>query len=205
MNRKRLLFVLLASALGAGTLALGRQGQSAQAPRGPAAQEQQPEVPDHITYRHLFNHVNAFKKEAEKAEREGKDPEPFRGFFRRKAGLSEAHARDLEEVATQFAQEAGELDARARAVVREYLKQYPNGQVPYGETPAPRPPGLREMAEQRDAMVLRYRDRLRLTIGEQEFVRFHGFIKRSVAPNVQLSVPGHAAPAPQEKDGQPSR
>lgn len=204
MNRKRLLVALCTLALAAAaTIALGGRAQSGQPQQAQA--EQPPDIPDHITYKHLFNHVNAFKKEAEKAEREGKDPEPFKGFFRRKAGLSDGHARDLEEVATQFEQEAGELDARARAVVREYLKQYPNGQVPYGETPAPRPPGLREMAEQRDAMVLRYRDRLRLTLGEQEFVRFHGFVKRRVAPNVQLSAPGQAALAPQDKDRQPSR
>lgn len=204
MNRKRLLVVLCALAVaGAATIALGGHAQSGQAQQAQA--DEPPDIPDHITYKHLFNHVNAFRKEAEKAEREGKDPEPFKGFFRRKAGLSDAHARDLEEVADQFEKEVGELDGRARAVVKEYLKQYPNGQVPYGETPAPRPPGLRQMAEQRDATVLRHRDRLRLTLGEREFMRFHGFVKRSVAPNVQLSAPGQAAPAPQSKDRQPSR
>jgi hypothetical protein len=182
MNKKRLLTVLCILACSIGVLGFGHQQARTEQP----AQDQPSEVPDHIAYKHLFNHIAAFKKEAEKAEREGKDPEPFKGFFRRKAELSEEQSRVLEDVATECSKNVKALDAKAQASVKAYLAQYPGGLVPYGEKPAPRPTGMREMTEERDAVVLRCRDRLRDAFGEQEFKRFHGFVKTRIAPNVHL-------------------
>lgn len=193
MNKTRLLTVLCLLTFTVGALAVGRQqGQVSQ-----SSQDEPPEIPDHIAYRHLFNHVVAFRKEADKAEREGKDAEPYKGFFRRKAELSEDQAAVLDEIARECSKEVKGLDTKAKSIVDGYLAQYPGGQVPHGEKPAPRPTGLREMAQERDELVLRCRDRLRAALGEGEFARFNDFVKRRIAPNVHLAKPGQAPPPAQ--------
>lgn len=79
MNKMRLLVVLCLLTCAVGSITFGRHGQPLRRSQEPTAQDQAaeelpPEVPDEVAYKHLFNHVNAFKKEAEKAERAGKNP-----------------------------------------------------------------------------------------------------------------------------------
>lgn len=110
--------------------------------------------------------------------------------------------RLLGEIAAESSLEVAALDAKAKAIVKGYLAQYPGGQVPYGETPAPRPPGLRAMAEERERLVLNARDRLRSAFGEEEFVRFNKFVKRRIAPNVHAGAAQQAAPPAPSPDEQ---
>lgn len=210
MNKTRLLAALCLLAFAVGSITFGRHGQPLQRSQEPAAQDQTagelpPEVPDEVAYKHLFNHVTAFKKEAEKVERAGKNPEPFKGYFKRKAGLSDDQVRLLDEIAAEGSLEVAALDTKARAIVKAYLAQYPGGQVPHGEKPAPRPPGLRAMAEERERLILHARDRLRSAFGEEEFIRFNKFVKRRIAPNVHAGVAQQAPSAPSPDEQQPQR
>lgn len=146
----------------------------------------QPEVPDHIAYRHLFRYVAKLKSQAEDLEGRGKDATSYRTHFKRAANLSEYHARALDSTATQYVSEVQVVDARARLVIQSYRAQYPDGKVPQGETPAPPPSELKQLREQRDAITLRYRDSLRSTFGEDEFNKFNSkFVKKRIAPNIR--------------------
>ena len=79
------------------------------------------------------------------------------------------------------------------------MAQYPGGQLPHGEKPAPRPAELRALTEERDALVLRTCDRLRASLGEDEFKRFDDFVKHSVAPNAK-QLNAAQAPAATQAD-----
>jgi hypothetical protein len=151
-----------------------------------AGEPQAPDIPDHVSYRHLFRYVAAIKKKAEEAESQGKDATSYRSHFRRLANLSDYHARVLDDVATQYLSEALPVDARARLLIETYRAQYPNGKVPHGQNPVPPPAELAKLREERDAITLRYRDSLRGSFGEEEFNNFHNkFVKRHIAQGIQ--------------------
>lgn len=182
MKKKRVLTIL-------GVLPLAVCALAATWRPHPLVQTSQPQaadVPDHVMYKHLFHHVMALKRKAEDVEKEGKDATQFKTHFMRKATLTPEQSRALEEVASKLEQEEQMIAARAKPLIAAYKAQYPNGQVPHGQTPAPPPPELRKLSEEHDASVLRARDRLRVRLGDAEFARFDKFVKTKVAPNVQM-------------------
>jgi hypothetical protein len=95
----------------------------------------------------------------------------------------------LEQVAVECDQEIQALAQRAKPLIEAYRAQYPGGQVPQGQTPAPPPVELRKISEERDAIILRARDRLRAAFGDDEFNRFDNFVKTRVASNIQQGSP----------------
>ncbi len=143
------------------------------------------EVPEQVVYRHLFRHVAALKAKADDLEREGKDAATLHRVFKRNADLSDEQAQILERVASQCALEIKLIDERAKPIIAAYKAQYPNGQVPHGQQPAPPPAELGEMTKQRNDLVLRKRDELRAAFGEDAFKHFQDFVKNKIAPNVK--------------------
>lgn len=148
------------------------------------AQNNPPEVPDTVIYRHLFRHAASLKAKADELERQGKDAKHLRGFFKRKADLSDEQAQAFNEISSQCALEIKVIDERAKPIIQAYKAQYPNGQVPHGQLPAPPSAELREMTRERNDLVLRKRDELRAAFGEAEFTRFQDFVKNKITPNV---------------------
>jgi hypothetical protein len=192
MNKKLLQVALccLSACLIGSLLALGWRGPvpaQATSPRPQASV-----IPDSVLYKHLFRHVAAFKKQAEQAVQQGKDGTPMRAFFKHKAQLTDEQARILEEIADDCDREVRLQDAKAKTVIDAYKAQYPGGKVPHGETPKPPPAELKAMTQERNAIILRARDRLRASFGEAEFRRFDGFVKLRIAPNIDLVKPDQA-------------
>ena len=191
MNTRRLLAVLITTAMALAVFSFTRVTQPAAQTSGQGSQQAsqqsvQPEVPDEIAYRHLFRYVAKMRKQAEELEGRGKDATSYRTHFKRAANLSEYHARALDNIATQYLSEVQVVDTRARQVIESYRAQYADGKVPEGETPAPPPSELKQLREQRDAITLRYRDSLHSTFGEVEFSNFNNkFVKKRIAPNIR--------------------
>ena len=95
----------------------------------------------------------------------------------------------LEQIASECEQEVAQMDARAKVILDAFRARYPGGRVPQGETvPAP-PPELQVMQKERDAIVLRARDRLCAALGEAEFGRFDTFVQKNVVPEIQPAMP----------------
>ncbi len=182
MKKQRALIILGVIVFAVCALAFGwRQHPSAQTAPQPAAV-----VPEYVMYKHLFHHVIALKKKAEEVEKEGKDATQFRTHFIRRANLTPGQARILEEVASELEQDEQLIAARAKPLIDAYKAQYPGGQVPHGQTPAPPPEELRQLSAERDASVLRARDQLRIRLGDEAFAGFDNFVKTRVAPNVEM-------------------
>jgi len=181
MLKKQVAVVLFLLGLAIGGLSLSRHYKSSA-----ASPKQAAKVPEHVMYKHLFHHVMALKKRTEDTEKEGKDASQFKTHFIRKANLSPEQSRILEEVAGEFDQEEQLIAAKAKPLVEAYKAQYPNGQVPHGQTPARPPEELRKLSEERDAAVLRARDSLHVRLGDEEFKRFDNFVKTHIAPNIEI-------------------
>lgn len=181
MTKKLIVLVIGVALLGITVFSFSRQINSAVPV---SAENKSPEVPDDVVYRHLFRHAAAFKAKADELERQGKDAEHLRGFFKHKANLSDGQAQMLDEISSRCALEIKVLDERAKPIIEAYKAQYPNGQVPHGQLPAAPPAELRQLSQERNALVLRNRDELRAAFGEAAFGRFQEFVKNKVAPNV---------------------
>jgi len=199
MNRKYATLGLCIAALAAGVLATGRPHiSSSHAPERalePTLQQQSGEVPEHVVYRMFLRQIFTNQQQAEKAEARGdqRAAQAWRHHYE-DAGLSEEQTRVLTRIATECEREVKEIDAKAKVIIdaRRAL-YYPGGKVPPGGKSAPPSPELIAMQQERDALMLRYRERVREAFGEQEFARLQEFLRRRVVPNITLSP----IPAPQ--------
>src|SRR6266850_4641496 len=105
-------------------------------------------------------------------QRQGKDTTALRSFFQHKANLSEFQARILDTVAAECVRQVDAQDARAQQIISAFRLRFPPGKLPKGVKLPPPPPELTQMQNERDAMILSARDRLRIALGEDEFQRF---------------------------------
>ena len=172
MNRKFVVISLLVVASSVGVLAFSRPGISTGIASAPPPQHTA--VPEHVIYQHLFHHVFLM------GERAG---------YKSQAGLTDEQARLLSEVAAEGEREVQQVDARAKVIIDAFRARYPGGRVPSGEVPPPPPAEIRALQAERNAAILRARDRLRAAFGEQEFSRFSEFVRNRVAPNITQLPP----------------
>ena len=141
------------------------------------AQQPTEELPEHIPYMFFFDHHHFNLKKAAELRSKGKDGSRYQLMFKQKAGLSDEQAEALDQITLDYAQELEQQDAKAQIVINEFQARYPPGKLPPGVTLPPPPPELAIMQEERNAIILRARDRWRRALGEQESVRFDNFIK----------------------------
>jgi hypothetical protein len=91
----------------------------------------------------------------------------------------------LDQVTFECEEELAQQDAKAQAVIDNFRKHFPVGPLPEGVTLPPPPPELTVMQEERNAIILRARDRLRTAYGDQAFAKFDAFVKTLGVSNVQ--------------------
>jgi hypothetical protein len=193
MNKKHRLIVFILVSLVVGALALNRSVDSARPTRqsDAAPAEASYGVPEHVIYRHLFHHAHVMNQEAQKAELRGdmQAAASLRSFYKHEAELNDEQARLFDQVGAECEREVNEQDRKAQVIIKRFRAQFPGGRVPDGEPLPPPSPELVEMQAERNAIILRARDRLREALGEQGFNRFQHFIKVKVAPNIRPMSP----------------
>lgn len=134
-------------------------------------------VPDHVIYDALFERVVSVKKKIRELQNQRRIPQKPTFALQKEAQFNETQAGALEEIALACKEEVMRQDEKARAIIFEYRAQFPDGKIPKGVTPPPPPPELKIMWEERNAIILRARDRLRAALGEQTFHRFDQHVK----------------------------
>lgn len=172
MCKKLLPIILCGASLALGGFAFNRQAQVGRPPAPPRNS-----VPEHVAYNFLFR-ATVFSRNKALA---GGLPPGRNKALQEGAAISDAQYGVLEGVAASTLQEVEQLDARAQEVIKAFRARYPNGIVSRGEKLSEPPPELNDMQQQRNAIFLRGRDRLRAAFGEREFARFHEFTMRRFA------------------------
>jgi hypothetical protein len=111
-------------------------------------------IPEHIFYEHVFQSLVALKNIDD---------------YKTQVGLGEREAAELLRVASDCVSELARQDAKAQVVIKAFRAQVKK--LKAGEAlPAP-PQKLKDMQNERDALVLRQVQRLRQSVGFEKFDR----------------------------------
>lgn len=158
------------------------------------------DIPDDVTYRQLFNHLEELNKKADQEERsKGKDGKKFRNLYKAMAQLDERKARILDKVAGDTNRELKKLDTRAKQIIDQVRSQTPNRRIERGQNPPLPPQELFELSKQRKNITTKAINDLRTNFGEAEFVRFSKFVNEKVKSGIRKKSNGAAI----KKGGQP--
>ena len=124
------------------------------------------DMPDYVKFSFIFHHLENVKERSGPLSR-----------YKEKMGLSDEDFAQVADLAAQHEREVGALDNQAQAIIAEFHRQYPPGQLKGVKLPPP-PAELKELQNQRDATSLRYGERIRTQLGEEKYKHFQEFLDR---------------------------
>jgi len=187
MLKRPLVLSLAATVTGASIFfSVRSHGQGTALPVNPPVTHQSGSLPEHVPYMFLFDQHGSNLRKAAELELQGKDSTFFRTMFKNQLGLSDDESAVFDGVTQACEQELTQQDVKAQAVISKFKAQYPGGVVPPGQTLLP-PPELTTLQQERNAIILKARDRLRAAFGEGEFTRFDSYIMGRFASRVQVN------------------
>ena len=142
-------------------------------PHSRPASETSPSVPEHIVYGFLFLFRNVARNNERNLELQAKGAVSRKYFaFKRELGFGAEQSRVLTEIASDCEFQVRQQDRNAQFIIAEFRAKLPKTK----EAPPP-PPQLKTMWEERNAIILRARDRLRAALGNETFERLDNFAK----------------------------
>ncbi len=146
-------------------------------------------VSEPVLYRTLFHTVFLLNEEAEAAERAGRTEvaQALRRAFWQEAGLGAEESAILDRLAAECEEAVRAVDARAREILTARRANYPDGKLRAGQQPLPPSAELFALQREREAVVLRYRDRLRETFGPQAWEAFDQRVLARVRAGMRTS------------------
>jgi hypothetical protein len=180
MNRNRIAIVLCLVVLTAGALtfkSFGRQSHDAEKLPPPQVRA----ASEHALYRAFFDQVGLLRRKADELDQKGLNGSGARTFISRQTGLSESQMRLVEQIVADCKEEVKRQDEKALKFAEAHRARLQNAPAPEGYMHAP-PAELKTMQEERNAMYLRARDRIRATIGEEDFRRLDEFVMQHGSP-----------------------
>lgn len=180
MGKKQIVIFSCVAILLAGAFTLSRNtfSKAAREDLPPHAHppEQAVVVPDYVVYNFLFHKVVRLREKTRELQAQGRIGQKPYFPLQREAGLTEGQSNALEAIAFACWQQVTQQNEKAQAIIKAFQSRFPEGRVPSSGAPPP-PPELKNMWEERNAMILRARDQLRAAFGEEEFARFDNYAK----------------------------
>jgi len=145
-------------------------------------------------YWQFFRHLLALRDRASALERAGGIGAGLRSYYKDKAKLTDQQALALDQIASTCAQEVAVLDAQAKVIIDAFRTKVLAKNSLTGGTLPPLPPELRRMQQQRNMIIMRYRELLRTTLGQQGFKQLDDFIKIDAERNARPAQITQALP-----------
>ena len=139
-------------------------------------------IPMYILYDKLFRMVLSFKNKSESQETSGERIIGLVNYFKDRANLTDSENQILLNISFEFAQEVFPIDTQAKTIIEDARQKYANGIVSREQTP---PDELVNLQEQRNQLALRYRDRLKESLGEDGFAKLDKFVNNDFAAHFQ--------------------
>jgi hypothetical protein len=135
-------------------------------------------VPEHIVYGFLFRNVTRNNERNIELLAKGAITRKYFAFKRELAFTAE-QSRVLTEIASDCEFQVKQRDRNAQFVIAEFRARLAKTK----EAQALPPPELRTMWDERNAIILRARDRLRAELGDDTFERLDNFAKLRYGTN----------------------
>ena len=137
------------------------------------ASETSPSVAEHIVYGFLFR--NVARNNERNLELQAKGAVSRKYFaFKRELGFTAEQSRVLTEIASDCEFQVRQQDRNAQLIIAKFRAELPKTKQPQAPPP---PPQLKTMWEERNAIILRARDRLHAELGDETFERLDNFAK----------------------------
>lgn len=140
-------------------------------PQGVPAKTPLAEMAEHTKFRFLFRHLANIQ-----------DKPGILREYQGKTGLKDDRFNELVQMAVEHEREVSFIDKQAKVMIDIFHAQYPPGKMPPGMAPPPPPKELLDLQDQRDAVSLRYRDRLKSRMGDEAYTQFKQFIDAEFTP-----------------------
>jgi hypothetical protein len=158
------------------------------APGKPGATQQQQAssqpAPEHAVYNEFFYHVNFLRKKADKEEKGGKDAAQLRAFYKRQAKLDDAQNDKVSKAASDLERQLDLMDAKARKVIDKFRADVQAMDIKPGQKMPDPPAQLKTMQAERDALVMRAKENLRASLGDEAFGRLDQYVRQNIAPKM---------------------
>jgi hypothetical protein len=166
MNKKKYLAGVCSLLFIAGAIGFSQGLRPSGSPQNPSARplrKVDAAIPEHVFYEQVFNSIRTLKNAED---------------YREEAGLADAELQYLASIAEECAGDLAVQDEKAMAIIRAFRSQ--TKKLKPGD-PLPTPPAeLRAMQIERDAIVLRHRDRLHTLLGDTRFSQLKAAAQRIV-------------------------
>ncbi len=130
-----------------------------------------PEMAEHTKFRFLFRHLANIQ-----------DKSGILREYQGKTGVTDDRFSELIQMAVEHEREVSFIDKQAKVLIDIFHAQYPPGKMPPGTAPPPPPKELLDLQDQRDAVSLRYRDRLKSRMGDEAYGQFKQFMDAEFTP-----------------------
>ncbi|MBK8303522.1 MAG: hypothetical protein WBC19_07510 [Pyrinomonadaceae bacterium] len=144
-------------------------------------------VPDEIVYFILFNHLVSLKEQAQVVAARGESLDYFK-LYEDQAALTNSQSQLLFQTAQDCMDATAQIDQQAKDIIVSARRNFPNGEMQSPEDiPAP-PKELKGLQQQKNDVVLQFRDVLRDGLGEVTFNQFNEFARQKIAPQVTMNL-----------------
>jgi hypothetical protein len=178
-----------------------RPAQPNQQAQNASSQPQDQNIPQDVIYDQMFRHIKELNKKADEEASQGKDGTHFRTLYKRLAKLDDRQAQALDDISADVDREVAKLNKRALKVISDLRARNPEGKLAKGELPPAPPAELKALSDERRNVILKARERLRASLGEDGFQKLDEFVQQRIKPGIRrLDAPN--APSQNGPQGQ---
>jgi hypothetical protein len=147
-----------------------------------------PSIPDDRLLELFFVKHAFLLAKAEEKQSLGRDGNNLRMLLSNEAGLDQTEALALDRIAIDAMHKLREIDRKARHLISDTAKSFPDEKLPYGVPPPPIPPALLELQHQRQAVLIDAQQQLHAAWGDATYTRFYSYLRDRIIPQVQHLV-----------------
>ncbi len=142
---------------------------------------------DKTIYFILFHHLALIKEKSDKSHLTDESPFDYLESYKTQAKLDDVQTQFLFQTAEDWAKEFKPIEEKINAIVKQSRNKYPKGELESAND-QPLSNDLTVLWEEKDKTVLKYKEILQNTLGEEQFANFNKFAVDKIAPNVDYNI-----------------
>ena len=186
MKCKKILAFIIALIVSTSAIAFGSQTQFSNLSFGFVSnffkENAQADIPDHVLYDKLFRMTFSLNEKSKSEKISVEKRNGLANYLKNRAKLNNEENQILQSAASEYIQQVNLIDEPARTIIEQSRNAVRSGLIPRDQPP---PVELLNLQKQRDELALRYRDRLRESLGADVFAKFDEFVKGDFASRIR--------------------